>query len=401
MSRSINKEVLNRAIEARAQGYIKTGHIAGCSVRVYQSGDTVCSREFGYSDPNSGEPVRPDSVFRLASMTKPVVAAAVLICMQRGLLSPLDRLSDYFPGFAELRVGSMGASGKEHSAGRAERETAGEAGGREILRRPAREVTLLDLLSHTAGFGTDENAAELDRRTQLLRGTQQTLGSTVRFYEDELVLSFDPGSRRSYSPIAAFDALAAVVELVSGMSIDSFVRDNILVPLGMNDTSFVLSPSLRSRLVCMHNLVNGIPEAHRMDSIFSDFPATYHSGGAGLVSTADDYLRFALMLLEGTKQDTPVLTHSSVELMRTPVSVAGDGQELPEEMFGFGVRVIIRDGILPRGAFGWSGAYGTHFWVDPDNDLVAVLMKNSLYDGGAGCGTAVAFEQDVMSALCR
>ena len=107
------------------------------------------------------------------------------------------------------------------------------------------------------------------------------------------------------------------------------------------------------------------------------------------------------MLRVGLSRDTAVLSRRSVQRMCTPVTVPGDEQEHPSEVFGCGVRVTLRDGILPCGCFGWSGAYGTHFWIDPRNEITAVLMRNSFYDGGAGSSIARRFERDVMSALSQ
>ena len=353
------------------------GKTAGCAVRVMLRGETVLSCEFGLSDIGAGTPLRADSVFRLASMTKPIVAAAVLLCEQRGLLSLGDRLSDHLSEFSHMYVAEYGK-----------------------LRPPLREMTLLDLLSHTAGFGTDVDAAELDAQ-MTAADAKCSRDSALRFCAECARLAFDPGSRRAYSPTAAFDLLAAAVERASGRKFEDFVRDNIFLPLGMHDTSFELTDTIRARLVAMHDRKDGRAVTQQTENIFTGHPLSYHCGGAGLVSTADDYLRFAEMLRIGTVRDTAVLSRSSVLRMCTPVCVPADAECPPDEVFGCGVRVTLHDRILPHGCFGWSGAYGTHFWVDPKNELVAVLMRNSLYDGGAGSSIARRFERDVMTALAH
>lgn len=371
-------EKLRRRIADSAAELLAEGKTAGCAVRIAQSGELLLSAEFGCADTDSGEPLRQDAVFRLASMTKPITAAAILLCEERGLLSVSDRLSEHLDGFSGLLVYEPSGS----------------------CRPPVREITLLDLLSHTAGFGTDEDAVRLDSLMSMA-GAKSSLRSAVRFYSENARLTFDPGSRRSYSPTAAFDLLAAVVKRVSGQSIEHFAYENIFLPLGMRNSSFELTPSLHTGLVGMHDLEDGKPVIRQMDNIFSDHPLGYHCGGAGIVSTADDYLRFAELLRVGLSRDTAVLSRRSVQRMCTPVTVPGDEQEQPSEVFGCGVRVTLRDGILPCGCFGWSGAYGTHFWIDPRNEITAVLMRNSFYDGGAGSSIARRFERDVMSALSQ
>ena len=154
-------------------------------------------------------------------------------------------------------------------------------------------------------------------------------------------------------------------------------------------------------MVGIHNFADGkaFNEKTVPGCVFGNFPATYHVAGAALASMAADYVKFAQMLLNGGKADngTVVLSEKTLKLMSTPVL---DDKRSDNTLWGLGVRVIVKPGnTLPVGCFGWSGAYGTHFWIDPVNKVAAVYMKNSAYDGGAGNQSANEFEKDIMNSF--
>ena len=212
-------------------------------------------------------------------------------------------------------------------------------------------------------------------------------------------LAFEPTTYQYYSATAAFDVAARMVELTSGMPFDQFVEENIFRPCGMTDTTFAPTPEQWSRMIVMHNRQDGksVDAPTVPGCVFEDFPVTWFSGGAGLAATMPDYVRFAEMLCRGgVAEGGRVLSERLVQAMGT-ATVPETVMPKPQQ-WGLGVRVITGDYQMPLGCFGWSGAYGTHFWVDPVNRITAVYMKNSRYDGGAGSRTSVLFEQDVYGA---
>jgi len=203
----------------------------------------------------------------------------------------------------------------------------------------------------------------------------------------------------AYSPLIAFDLLARVVEITSGKAYDQFLEEELFAPLGMVDTTFVPTEDQWGRMVNLHNFEDGKSSFLPLDKhhTMSDLPLTYFCGGASLVSTIGDYSRFAEMLLADgkTADGTQLISRELIKKMQTP-SLSDQIMPGPQK-WGLGVRVITGADyvLLPVGSFGWSGAYGAHMWVDPENQITAVYMKNSLYDGGAGALTALHFEEDV------
>lgn len=342
--RIIDSEKLKQKIEATLRADMDSGKVGAAVMAVRQKGKLVYQGLFG-------ENVTEKTVFRMASMTKPVTAAAVLVLIDRGLVQLHDPVSKYLPGFHPDKI------------------------------------TLFHLLTHSSGLGSRELGMEQHEKRP--RESAVSLAAAVEYYKD-LPLAFEPGTAPDYSPIFGFDVLARVVEVVAGMPYEVFLKKEICDPLGMVDTAFAPNAEQWGRLIPMHDRVDGksvtvpMPE----NCVFEDFPVSYCAGGAALISTLDDYGKFAEMLLN---RGGNVLSAEAVAQM-------GSHQY---DIWGLGVRVAYDDTVfapLPRGCFGWSGAYGTHFWVDPANEITAVYMKNSRYDGGSGAVTAHQFELDVYGA---
>ena len=214
-------------------------------------------------------------------------------------------------------------------------------------------------------------------------------------------LSFEPGTAQEYNTVA-YDVAARIIELTSGMPFGEYLKVNIFDKLGMTDTTFAPTSAQWERFVAVHGRdENGKAFNSPMieDCVIGNFPVTYQAAGAALAGTGEDYMKFAQMLLNNGKaaDGTQVVSEEMVKLMATPMV---SEKIMPgNQRWGLGVRVFVRDGALPKGTFGWSGMYGTHFWVDPSNQITAVYMKNSLYDGGAGAATANQFERDVMGSF--
>lgn len=354
------------------QKRIQNGTLTGSHVIISRNGEKLLDKTYGLSS-SGGEKLTDSATYRIASMTKPITAAALLIEHENGRLNIYDDVSEYLPGFGKMMI----------------------ADGGNLI--PARnKIKLYMLVSHVSGI----NSAAVEGTVNPMPFAQRTL-ETVTDYIAGVPLVFEPGTAQAYNT-AGFDVAARIVELTSGMEFSEYLKVNIFNKLGMNDTTFEPDKNQWSRLVAVHGFSDGkaVDVPMKENSVIDGYPVTYHAAGCALISTAGDYFKFAQMLLNrGTASDgTRVMSRESVRLMSTPVT--GDDIMPGSQKWGLGVRVIC-DGkyVLPEGSFGWSGKYGSHFWVDPENNLAAVYMKNSDYDGGAGCQTANELERDVMEYL--
>jgi len=347
---------LERSVIPIIERDIAQEKLYGAAVRVSIKGETVLDRDIG---------VKKSDLFRLASMTKPITAAAVLLETERGRLGLRDTVKKYLPAYSGMHIGRL------------------ENGRAVQNRRAVTDISVLHLLTHTSGILSGDIGEQFFPE---LGTHRSTLESAVDYYPETL-LGFEPGSMQAYSPLGAFDVAARIVELTSGMAYDEYLERNIFAPLGICDTGFSLAPERRARLAPMHSRdSDGHSITVTQKGAMGSLPDTYFCAGGGLVGTADDYARFADMLC---RNGGGILKPESVALMRTAYSHG----------WGLGVRVLKNDGYLPDGSFGWSGAYGTHFWVDPSREMYAVYMKNSYYDGGSGAATAREFEIAVRAAL--
>ena len=346
---------------------IETRDISGAVTLVARRGRVAYLDAQGLMDIETNKPMAKDAIFRIASMTKPIVGVAVLMMIEEGKVRLSDPVSRFIPEFKQLKVAVP-------------QPNQGQAGARgappvpRFYTVPAeREITIKDLLTHTSGLVSGPistaEAAKVPREP----------GATLADYIPRLAqvpLEFQPGSRWSYSPGAGFDTLGRVVEIVSGQNLDQFLRQRIFEPLGMKDTFFNISEPQRSRVVTMYRkTANGLEKSPNQPAANT----TYYSGSGGLSSTADDYVRFAQMLVNGGQLNGKrLLSPRSVELMGSafaPDTLPGRARG---EAWGLSVRVITdavaRNTLLSNGSFGWQGAFGTHFWVDPKEKLVGLLM---------------------------
>ena len=234
-----------------------------------------------------------------------------------------------------------------------------------------------------------------------------SIKAVVDYFADK-PLFFEAGTAQSYGPHVAFDIAARIVEVVSGKDFATYVKENITDVIGMKDTTFTPTDALWARIVKKHNVdANGkvFDSPDDFAHIYGNNPLTYYAGGAGLMSTAEDYSLFAETLLHGgvAPNGRRVIGEEALKHMSTPYcppEFMDAGTQATGVTWGLGVRLFTNDnGKLPKGSFGWSGAYGTHFWVDPVNKITAIYMKNSDNNGGAGCSTAEIFEDDIMGCL--
>ncbi|ALN60778.1 beta-lactamase [Lysobacter enzymogenes] len=354
-------------IDAALQRYIDDGRIAGAVALVLQDGKPVYQRAFGWSDKEAGRRMREDTVFRIASQTKALTSAAILMLAEEGRLSLDEPVARTIPAFAKTTVAV--------------------AGGEPVAAK--RRITVRDLLTHTAGisYGTDAAIKEAYRAQGL--GPAAGYGwytadkdeATCATMERLATLPFvaQPGERWVYGYNT--DILGCVVERASGMALDEFVRTRIAEPLGLRDTRFFLPPAQRERLATVYasgddGRAARAPDGARGQGHYVDGPRRNFAGGAGLLSTARDYARFLEALRRGGELDgVRILSPRSVRLMRSNQS----GALYPDEGkgFGYGFEVTERygaNGLDGEGAYGWAGAYGTLYRVDPQARLVMVLM---------------------------
>jgi CubicO group peptidase (beta-lactamase class C family) len=377
---------INQFIERTMQ----TGEITGGVSLVARNGKVVYLQAQGVMDTTSGKPMQKDTIFRIASMSKPVAATAILMLVEEGKVHLDDPVSKYLPSYRDMKV----AVPRPVRPGPP--PAPGTVAPQNYYTVPAdREITVLDILTHTSGLmsGPIGNAAgqtAFSRRHEIGLKWIDTLGA-------DTPLEFQPGTRWAYSAVAGFDVAGRIVELVSGKTFNEFLQQRLFGPLNMKDTFFWPDEAQRARLVTSYVYTNGkLTPRQDPDSMSSP---VYFSGGGGLMSSAESYARFAMMLANGGSLDgVRILAPATVKLMGSliipdtlPGRRAGEG-------YGLGVRFVndrsARRTLVSTGSFGWSGAYGTHFWVDPDKKLVAILMLQT-----PGQARTEEFETAVMQAL--
>ena len=375
----MNAQQLDNAIREIAERDLLENKVFGSAYGVIQDGNTVYKKCFGHTSPDTRCEVTGKTLFRLASMTKPVTAVAALILIDRGLLSLNDPVSKYLPAFGNIHHKELDEAGSLADFG------------------PVRnEITVCHLLTHTSGIGSD-----LVKQEKFLTDADRASRSAMLEFYCKIGADFEPGTKQSYSATGAFDVLVAVIEKVAKTDFPTFLQREILGPCGMADTTFSPTEEQWERMIKMHDRIDGKNAVGEMKPgcVFEDFPCAHYPGGAGLASTLDDYMKFAEMLLKRGKIGQKTLI--SEKTMRLMSETYVSKEMMPwNEKWGLSVRVVTEDSYpyLPVGSFGWSGAYGAHFWIDPKNRIAAVFMKNSRVDGGAGNESARAFEKAVYSA---
>ena len=347
------------------QDYVEEGRIAGAVGMVLRNGKLAYADAWGMRDLEAGDVMEEDDLFKICSMTKPVASVAVMTLYEEGHFFLSDPIGRYLPALANLRVANLA----EASA------------GQEIpTERARRQVTIHDLLRHTSGFtyGDLSNTVvdAVYREREILY--QPTLEDQVAAL-GEIPLLYQPGTQWNYS--VSVDVLGRLVEVVSGQPFNVFLRERIFDPLGMADTGFRVPDSKSDRVAPTYGHSGPDRALGPGDTSICDLPPTLFSGGAGLRSTAQDYARFAQMLLNGGELDgARILGRKTVELMTVDHLEEGmpTGFLSPGWSFGLGFTVKTEAGLdgLPSsvGEYNWIGIQGTSFWVDPEEDLVGVFM---------------------------
>jgi CubicO group peptidase (beta-lactamase class C family) len=369
--------------------YVDEGVIAGVVTHIVRHGQLVHADAYGLADIAAKRPMTADSYFYLYSMTKPVTSVALLILYEEGKFQLDDPLADYLPEMADLKL------------------YVGEGDdGKMMLKEPARQPTIHDVFRHTAGFlyggggdrGIDRAYAEAD----LMNGTLAELGRKL----GRIPLAYEPGTQWIYS--VSHDVQARLVEVLSGMPFDRFAQQRIFEPLGMKDTVFGRPDSLRDRFAVIYG-PGERGELQPTGALDRPGAASVVMGGLSLSSTAADYARFAEMLVNSGELDgVRILSRKTIDLMDTnhlPDGVtrgAAGGGTAGGEGYGLGVRVVTdpaaAGNLTSVGTFGWSGAAGTHFFVDREEDLVAVFMIQQM-GGTGGASMSDEFETLVYQAI--
>lgn len=369
-------------IRAYFEGEVAAKRLPGAVVMVARQGRLAYAESIGARDPGAGDRLAQDAIFRIYSMTKPFVSVAAMILVEDGKVQLTDPVSKYLPEFRDLKV-SM---------------PRGNALGEQTyaLVPAEKQPTIQDLLRHTAGLAYGEITTNT-----LVRAAYQKAGlykpdfdyNTTNLSPEEFnaaigsaPLAYEPGTVWQYS--LASDVLGRVVEKASGQRLGAFLEERLFRPLGMRETGFSVAADKTARIA---QAFPTDPASGAPNRLIDGAAPKNDSGGAGGYSTAADYLRFAQMLLDGGKLDgTRILSRTTVELMTAdhlggrirPVATPGDLlMGVPGYTFGLGFMVRQEAGIsgVPgsKGEFMWAGYAGTFFWVDPKEDLVAVLMTQA------------------------
>ena len=345
------------------QAYVDDGRVAGIMTMVARRGQVVHWEAAGLRDLGAGDPLEPDDVFRIYSMTKPITTVATMILVEEGAVSLDDPVSTFIPAFAGVTVLTDG--------------------GERVA--PDGPITIEHLLTHTSGltygFFGDTPVDRLYNQSGFF-GLAEGLDDFAQRVA-ALPLLASPGDRWNYS--VSTDVLGRVIEVVSGQPFDAFLKARILDPLGMDDTAFVVAPEKRDRFTANYARPGGALQMidSPVDGQYTQPPA-WLSGGGGLTSTASDYIRFAQMLLQdGQLGDVRILAPETVRMMRAnrlpdalvPIQL---GTYLsPAYGFGLGFAVAVDADASPEpdndGVFRWAGAANTYFWIDPEAELIGMV----------------------------
>ena len=364
-------------VDRLLQQYVDENRIAGAVALVLRDGKPLYERAVGWSDKEAGRRMTTDAIFRIASQSKAITSAAVLSLVEEGKLALNEPVSRFIPGFAKTTVAVQSESAVSPVAAR-------------------RRITIRDLLTHTAGisYGTDASVASQYEATGL--GPAAGYGW---YTADKSEAICDTMERLASLPFVAqpgeawvygynTDVLGCVVERASGVLLDEFIRTRITGPLGMKDTQFFLPRDQRDRLAAVYasgpdGRIMRAPDGAKGQGSYIDGPRRSFAGGAGLLSTARDYARFLEMIRRGGAIDgVRILSPRMVELMTT--NQVGSLHSTSGLGFGLGFETTDRygaNGMDSVGAFGWGGAYGTVYRVDPDARLVIILMIQLLPNG--------------------
>jgi CubicO group peptidase (beta-lactamase class C family) len=376
---------LNR-IDNHMQGYIDRKEAAGALAIIARHGKIAYAKRWGHQDRENEIPMSEDTIFRIYSMSKPITTAAVMMLMEEGRFYLNDPIAKFMPEFSEMEVQTETTDPK--------------TGEVTVDTKPAtRPITVRDLVRHTAGFTYgifgNTNVDQEYRKAGILTVGNNLEETTNRLAK--LPLRFEPGTQFHYS--VSVDVAGRLVEVVSGMPFDQFLRERMFEPLGMTDTGFRVPRDDRKRFAILYTPKGTevesreafltapqnkeiVPMQVSADRGDFDEKTMFFSGGGGMVSTASDYLRFSQMMLNGGELNgSRILSRKSVELMTADhmTGIKGYGGGMT---FGLGFGILKDVGQTAKlgspGTYDWGGAAGTKFWIDPTEGLIGVFMVQSL-----------------------
>ena len=335
------------------QGYVDKGQLPGFLTVIARKGKIAHFETIGMRDVENKKPVEPDTIFRIYSMSKPITSVAVMVLYDEGRLQLDDPVEMYIPAFKDMKVYN-----KEQTETHAAKN----------------KMTVKHLLTHTSGLTYGWGDKPIDKLYGELKIFKRGSGLAEMAEKlGDIPLVFEPGERWNYG--VSTDVLGYLVEVVSDMPFEEFLQTKIFKPLGMVDTAFSVPQVKVERFAALYRPTEeGGLRLARNAPLANDDVSFFPSGGGGLVSTAADYLRFCQMLLNGGELDgVRILKSDTVELMRYPHHQYGkDGA------FGLGFHVVTRkdDDKNKRstGAYSWGGAAATTFWIDPEKELIGILM---------------------------
>jgi CubicO group peptidase (beta-lactamase class C family) len=359
------------------QRYIDARDIAGAVTVVSRRGKIAHFEAQGLMDVEKNTPMRKDAIFRMASMSKPVTGVAILMLVEEGKVRLTDPVSKFIPEFKDSKVAIVRPPAPGAPAAAAGRGQAARAP--EIYTVPAnREITIRDLMTHTSGLESG-GAGSREGNRIAPRDTSSNLASYVPKL-GAVPLDFQPGTQWRYSALAGIETLGRIVEIASGMTFDQFLKQRVFDPLGMKDTAFYEPDEKLPRVAGIYTVSpKGL---QREDTPGWLATRTLFSGGGGLWSTAEDYIQFAQMLVNGGELNgRRLLSPRTVDLMASNhVSDLYAQAGAARRGMGFGLTVeIVMDQIeanrrTSNGSFGWDGAFGTHFWADRKEQLAGLLL---------------------------
>jgi CubicO group peptidase (beta-lactamase class C family) len=392
----LSTERLQR-IPQLVQRYIDDKQITGAVTVVTRKGRTAHFEATGLMDAESRAPMRKDGVFRMASMTKPVIGVAILLLLEEGSLRLTDPISRFIPEFKDTKVAMLNGGAAAPAA-----TSGGRSEAPEIYTVPAaREITVRDLMTHTSGLesggaGSREGERIAPRKTSdNLAGYIPKLGAVP--------LDFQPGTMWRYSALAGIEVLGRIVEVISGQTLDQFLKQRIFDPLGMKDTGFGPTNANLPRVVTLYRKTPAGLERQETPAWLAT--KTLFSGGGGLWSTAEDYTQFAQMLVNGGELNgRRLLSPRTIDLMASNhvgQLFAESNQTGTRRGMGFGLTVeVVVDPIAANrrtsaGSFGWDGAFGTHFWADRKEQLAGIILIQQ----ASNAQLSRDFENAVMQAL--
>lgn len=365
-------------IQQRMQEFVDKGLSAGMVTMVVQEGRTVQTATAGMQNIEEHKPMKQDSIFQIMSMTKPFTAVGIMMLAEEGKLSLYDDVETYLP---EFRTQPLNVNG--------------------WIRKASRPIRISDLLSHTSGMRNDPQGATRD----LYHTMHLTLADAVKEFAKE-PLEFEPGTHWLYSN-PGIATLGRIIEVVSGQSYESFIQSRLLEPLQMKDTFFYPPSDKIDRIALVYMPQNGKFMRQGGDILGGD-PAAYRKGAKypapefGLFSTAEDISHFCQMVLNnGTWKGKRFLSPVSIEAMREPQTAGVQAGWYPGADYGLAWEIVNHPlgvlGLLPKGAFGHGGAFGTHEWIIPSRNMITLFM--TACEGDCSALPEHAFQEMVAASL--